>query len=198
MKLKSKLFKPNMIVVIATDANEKKVYTVDTTTRKFYVHSQNFMISENLGIMIALVLSIIIPRTASQFRSQLYIGEVSQGFKILLIVIGILIGISMFWLKMMLNKKNILHLDDYFKKRPQSVDVSDINRVIGKAVIAAIGILAFIFGGAIGSIINFNQFLNSSNLSTYFWAVLLFAIFSFSIAEIRTVVLVFELKGTDQ
>ena len=180
MKLEN-LYKPNTIIEIAIDINEKKVYAVDTTTRKFYVHPHDFGISVNTGVMTGLVLSIILSRIAEQFRPQFYISGISHSFKMLLIGIGILIGFSIFCLRLALEKKHTLHLGEYLKKHPLAEEVSDINRVIEKAAFITISSLVFIIGGAVGSVLSFNRFLDDSNLLTYFWAVLWLVFFHFQL-----------------
>jgi len=185
-------FKPNTILTIAADVNDKKVYTIDITTRKIYVHSQNFVMSEEKGILIALVLSILI---IPAIPNQLIINEASQGFKNLLIWIGILIGLFMFWLRVILEKKHVLYLDDYLNKHPESEEVDDINKVIGKASVGGIGDLVIILGTAVYSVTNFSRFLENSSLGAYLLAVVSLAVFSFSIAGIRITIFLLGLKG---
>jgi len=198
MKLKTKLFKPNTVICIAMDFKKNRVYAVNVTTRKFYSHPQNVKVNTDLYVVIGIVFTIIIRRFSDQLRAQLYLSTASQNFKILLIGIGILIGFPAFYLGLSRKKRYIFHLDEYLEQHPQSEEVTDVNKAIEKALFTAGSTLAFILGGGIGSAIMFNRFLNDSNLSTYFWAVVLFVIFSLLIVGIRDVLLIFGLESEKQ
>ena len=199
MKLKEKLFKPNTVIYIGMDFKENEVYIINVSTRKIYSYPQKAGVNTNLNIAIGfgLVFAAIIPGIAEQFRSQLYMSEDYRSFKVLLVAIGILTGLLTFLLRLILEKKYSLQLDEHLKKHPQSVEVNDINKALGKAAFLAISALIFILIGAIGSAIMFGRFLGDSNLGTYLWSVLLFAVFSFLIAGIKHYIFILGLEGQE-
>jgi len=191
-----KFFKPNMVIFIGMDFKRNKPYMVDVTSRKFYSHPHK--VDETNTVAIGFILGgVIIPVIAGQLRDQLYINDASQGFKILLIGIGVLIGFIMFYVRLSLEKKHSLPLNEYLKKHPQSEEITNRRQVIGKAVVLAFGAFGFILIGAVGSVITFTQFLNNSNLGTYLSAVGYLVFFSFFIAVVKNYIFIMGLKEVE-
>jgi len=197
MKIRTKEFKPNTIIYIATDFKKNKVYTINVTTRKIYSHPQN-EINMNIYIAMSVAFAMFLRRFSDQIRARLYLNYSFQNFNILFIGIGILIGLSAFYLGLILKKRQIFHLDEYLDKHPQTEEVNDSNKVIEKALFEVSLTLAIMLGAGLGSVVLFGQFLIDSNLSTYFWAVLAIAISSLSIARINEIRFIIDLKSEKQ
>ena len=171
---------------------------VDTITLKFYSHPFRSKL-DNAGVttMITIVVGGAIQRFISQYRAQLYLSEASQGFKILLISIGILTSIPMFRLGLWAKKKATFHLSEYLKQHPVPEEVKDvnvINKVIDKASSSSVLILVSILGGGAFTIIMFNRFLSYSNLITYSWGVLSIMMFSLISVGLKNVIFNLGLK----
>jgi len=194
MKLRTKQFKPNTVICIFTDLKKSKDYMVDITTRKFYSNPQRVKDNTKLYAPIGVAFVLIIRRFSDQLRAQLYLSEASQSFKILLIVVGILVGFLVFCLGSKIKNKHIFHLDEYLKQYPQSEMTNSINEIIEKGSNVAVVNLVLILGGGIGSVMMFDRFLSNSNLSTYFFAILLFTISSLLFSRIKEFIFILGLK----
>ena len=194
MKLTTKLFKPHTVIYIFTDLKKGRDYMVDITTRKFYSHPQSVKIDTNLYAPIGVAFALMTRRFSDQISVLLYLNEVSQSFKILLIVVGILVGVLAFWVGRKIMYRHIFHLDEYLIQYPQSEDVSNINEIIEKGSNSAVVNLVIIVGGGIGSVMMFDSFLNNSNFGTYFWAILLIVVPSLLLSRIKELIFILGLK----
>lgn len=185
------LFKPNTVIKVAYDMKRNRIYTVDVTTGKFYSHSKNFGYT-NMSVPVGMVLAGIIRSNSDRFRPDLYLDEPSNGFKILLIAMAILIGLLLFWILNRTRKKP--QLEVYLQQHPQPELVKNANEGLDKALPRALLTIVFMVGFSIGSLHMFNQFLNNSNLVTYIWATALFLLFSSVTTILKSAIFILKLS----
>jgi len=201
VKLGERVFKKNTVIIINSDTKKNLIYAMDITTKKIYSHAENEKFDINVMATFAMVLAGGITFFSDRYRSQLYLSNVSQSFKILIIFFGILLGILIFLL--MQKNQNIFHLEDYFKKFPSYKEIHDsdkIKKILEKANGMSTANFFLIFGGIIGSIAMYNRFLTYSNLLTYIWATLLFGFSAFLTSGIKQFIFIlgFELPPTEK
>ena len=177
------MYKPNTVIRIAYDPKQiSNVYMLDVTSKNFYTHVDNFfeLNTTNILTYLCIVVHVIMAffvGTPRQPSTRLYLDDPSSNFKILMIVIGVLMGILMF---LVLRKKNQgLHIEEYLDKYPYSEKITEkdeVDEIMNRAQIRAALIMVGTIGLPIWSIFTYRQFWNYNNFGTYLWATLIFII----------------------
>jgi len=192
MKLMEKLFKPHTVISIGSDLKKNRVYTVDVTTQKFYAHSYRFKASAYVYPLIGFVLFSVISIFVQQFNEQLASNDIFQSIRILLIALGIVVGLLVFFI--MWKMRYIFHFDEYLSRHPEVKKVRNINEVIESARLMVTLNILIIIGSYVASINMFKQFLNNSNLVTYFWALFWFFLSSALLSGINHFIFILGLR----
>ena len=176
------------MIVIAYDSKQKnKIYTLDVTSKNFYSHFDDFFqlstgrISGFLGVLVFAAIAII--NGTPQLHTRLYLNDPSKNFKILMVIIGIVVGILIFFILKINNQK--FQLEEYLKEYPDSEKITEkdeINDIMIRAKIRALLIVVVTIGLLIWSIFTYRNFWDYHNFSSYLWATSLF-ILAFVVAS---------------
>ena len=175
------MYKPNTVILLTYDKKQRYcTYMIDVTSKNIYEHHHSFFersipnIISYLGVIAFLVL-IFFVGTPRQPSTRFYLDTPSSDFKILVIAIGILIGILIYFV---LRKDNQgLHIDEYLKKYPESVKITEkdeIDKIMKTVYPRVILIIVGTLGLFIFSIVVYRQFWNYHNFGSYLWATLIF------------------------
>ena len=114
------------MVPIIYDHRQHKVYMMNTTTHKFYSHldRKQFKPANTLKFT---VIGGALYRMQQRWASQLYLNNPSQAFKTSFVIIGILVGILLFWC--LLKKRHQPLFREYMKKKPSPKEVTDTGEI---------------------------------------------------------------------
>jgi sterol desaturase/sphingolipid hydroxylase (fatty acid hydroxylase superfamily) len=129
-----------------------------------------------------------------RWASQLYLSNPSQAFKISLVIIGIFVGILLFW--WLIKKRHQPQFKEYLKNNPRPKEVTDageIKKILGKAQVQVLPAILVNIGLLIGSIWLFHQFLDNGNLATYIISITIFLAFVFTLSGIDQAIFVLKL-----
>ena len=170
------LFKSNTIIRLGTDAEKNETYMINVTTKKCYSHFEDYS-KANVNGLPGYIGAVIILGISEWLRPQLYLNNPSGVFKILLVFFGGAVGII---LARLIRKKIYIttNIDEYLEKHPEAKEVKNVDDISGNAAFAQILTIIAVIGFFVGSIFFINQFLDNSNLGSYFWFIALFTIFS--------------------
>lgn len=189
MKLIEKLFKPNTLIPIYTDKSNR-AYMIDVTTKQIYIHTvdlRNHKRAIVIGLMVGVFLLII-----GVSYPRLYLTNLSFELKILLLVGGFLIGISVFLgIK---NKKYEPSLEKYLKEYPEAKKIKITKRVVenarSHALVAIVGNIVLL----VANIFLYSQFFTNHNLGSYVWAIASTTGFLISCLTFRNCVVIFGIR----
>ena len=199
------VYKENTVIIVASDSKQKnKTYMFDVASKKFYYHFENYfeiyfqkpsvgVILGFLGIIVLMIMLFFIG-LPHQLNTIFYLNAPSINFKILMAVIGILLGILIF---LVLRKTGQgLHITEYLKKYPDSEEITkkdEIDKIMNQAQIRSILVIVVTIGLLIWSILIYRQFWNYHNFGNYIWATALFIISSAVASLWKTVLFVLKL-----
>ena len=179
------MYKPNTVIVIAYDFVQiNKIYMIDVTSKNFYYHNEvlfKFSADTILGYLPGIVLLImtIFIGMPHQPNELFYLDDLPRNLKILITIIGILVGILMFYVLKIKNQG--LHIKKYLQQYPDSVKVTkkdEIDKIMNKAQTRSTLIMGVTIGLLIWSIFIYRQFWNQHNFGSYLWATALFMVAS--------------------
>ena len=186
------MFKPNTIIALAYDSKKNKVYKIDVTSKKIYSSFSNFnVVNSNMFAVIMVVFVGAFRRFLAEIRPDLYLNETSQHLKILLMLIGVLIGLIIFILVQ--KKRYGLRLDKYLQQFPPPEEMHDVEEVLDKAHSASMLMVVLSIGFLIGSIYMCIQFFSDGNLTSYFWTLIWLMYFSGFSALLKSAKITFKL-----
>ena len=142
---------------------------LDVTTKNFYSHTTN-----HLGILSIIIVHAIMATfigLPSRLSTRFYLDDPSSNFKIMMIVIGILMGILIFFV---LKKKNEgFQTKVYLKQYPDSekvIEKDEIEMIMTRAQIRAALVMVGVIVLPVWSVHMYRQFWNYHNFGSYFWA----------------------------
>jgi len=161
------------------DEKRNKVYMINVTTKKFYFHYQKF----NSTIILSITfVGVVCSRLVQSWSSQLYLHSLTQNLKVLLILVAILMGATLFWF--LIKKRYQPQLKEYLKKNPEEIECKGdkekiLNKALGQVIMVMLASVVFL----VFSSLRFNRFLSDSNLGTFITATLFFLVFSTSLSR---------------
>lgn len=163
------------MVTINYDFEMSKVYVADSTTKKLYVHSSKgppFFLG--IGFVLVLVF-LVIPRISTFLEVEFEQQALSRDFRMLLILIGIVVGISIILIVVIIRKtKHTYTLDEYLAKHPEAKEVEDAEKALEKIknlpYVVPIGMIIII----VFCISRFNRFLDYSDFQALTQGILIF------------------------
>ena len=176
-------YKPNTVIVIAYDSKQKhKAYMIDVTSKDFYYHLDDPFSAKwilgYLGGLVQIVMLFVIG-FPNQPNAQFYLEEPSRNFKILMIAIGIIMGILIFFV---LKRKNQeLDIKAYLIKYPDSEKVTkkeEVDMIMNRSQKGSLSMMIMTPASLIVSIFIYRQFWNYHNFGSYLWATVLFMVAS--------------------
>jgi len=153
------------MIPIYYDREQNKVCMINVTTRQLYFHNQNF---EQISTLVFLGVVLGINGLVRSLRPQLYLYNLTQNFKILLILVSILVGVLS--LLLFIKKRYQPQFEEYMRRNPYPEEVKskeDILEKLGTAQAAMLMLIIFSIGMFIWSMVLFNRFLSDSSLATY-------------------------------
>ena len=174
------MYKPNTVIVIANDSKQtNKIYTLDVTSKSFYYHFEDFF-QLNAGriwgyLSVIVFAAIILVIRMPQLSTHLYLDDPSGKIKILMLIIGILLGILMFFV--LKKKSQNLKIEAYLKKYPDSERITErdkIDEIMNRTQTRAMLIVVGATGAFIWSVFTFRQFWDYHNFGLYLFATSLF------------------------
>lgn len=200
------VYKQNTVIIVASCSKQKdKTYMLDVNSKKFYFHFENYFEiyfqKPSVGIIlgclgaIALMIMAFVIGAPHQLNTRFYLNAPSSNLKILMAIIGIIMGILMF---IVLKKKGQgLHITAYLKKYPDSKEVTkkdEIDKIMNQAQKRAAIVVVVTIGLLVWSVFMYKQFWNYHNFGAYLWAIALFTISSAAASLWQTALLVLKLR----
>lgn len=190
MKLNGKLFKCNTLIPINPDVKKSRVYMVDVTTKQVYVHTEK--IKNYVTLMVGIMMVIIIPITRTVYP-QLYLDELSFGFKISLVVVGMLVAFLVcLWLKK--KKPYAISLEEYLRKYPDAKKIKSTRSIVERAQFSAGARVFAVIFLLFANIYMYNHFFANNNLGTYILATMLFTLFLMVLSIFKYIIILLGIR----